>query len=606
MKLKLLALVVLAVSFARAQSGDVLGAHDLSMAGSSHIKGYMSAACLYCHVPHSGKGKMALWGQELSTQIYSTYVSTTAQNTTEQPPLGENSSLCLSCHDGTVGVGQVSPYGPYTMTGKMDSTMGSQLQGSHPFSLKLPLKDASNLVASLAASGKTADTTDSVKLIRGNVECASCHNPHIQSVDKESPNFLVLVNAKGAICLACHDPNPRTVNGRDNTLAMWSLGIHATASNAVSSSANLGGYKTVADLACQSCHVSHGAGGASGLLRSANESDCIVCHSGASTLSPPAPNVFVEFGKQGAHPFSTSTGTHDQGEPALLNQNRHATCADCHNSHSAQQVVSFPMPPNIRASQGRVDGISASDGVTVQKPAVNQYENCLRCHGTSTGKTTNPVAFGYLPVRVVTAPDPLNVIPEFSITATSSHNVFHDRSSPLPQISLRSNMMQLDGVTPGRAMGTRILCSDCHNADDNREFGGSGANGPHGSKWSHLLERRYEYNQAAVPGGTVTNLFPTPDLSVNGPYGLCAKCHDLNQVLSASSWSEHARHINDGFSCSTCHTAHGMGAVSGSISGERLVNFDGNVVGPNNTAPITYDRNNAAKSCTLMCHNHAH
>ncbi|MGZ4815042.1 MAG: cytochrome c3 family protein [Terriglobales bacterium] len=606
MKLRLLAFVVLAISLASAQSGDVLGAHDLSMSGGSHIKGSMSAACLYCHVPHSGNGKMALWGQTLSSQMYSTYVSTTAQNTTLQPPMGENSSLCLSCHDGTVGVGQVIPYGPYTMTGKMGSTMGSQLQGSHPFSLKLPLKDASNLVASLAADGTTADSTGSVKLIRGNVECTSCHNPHAQNVDKQSPNFLVLANAKGTLCLACHDPNPRTVNGRDNPIAMWTVGIHATAPNAVIGNGNLGGYKTVAELACHSCHVSHDAGEGPGLLRSANETDCITCHSGTVNISPPAPDVFAEFAKQGAHPFSTSTGTHDQGEPVLLNQNRHSTCADCHNSHSAQQVVTFPLPPAIRGSQAGVDGISASDGVSVLTPAVNQYENCLRCHGTSTGKTTNVSAYGYLPTRVVSASDPLNVIPEFSITATSSHNVFHDRKSPLPQVSLRTTMMNLDGVSPGRAMGTRILCSDCHNADDNREFGGSGPNGPHGSKWLHLLERRYEFNQAAVPGGTVTNLFPTPDLSVVGPYGLCAKCHDLTQVLTTTSWKEHARHINDGFSCSTCHTAHGMGAVSGSISGERLVNFDGNVVGPTGSSPITYDRNNAVKSCTLTCHNHAH
>ena len=69
-------------------------------------------------------------------------------------------------------------------------------------------------------------------------------------------------------------------------------------------------------------------------------------------------------------------------------------------------------------------------------PAVNQYENCLRCHGTSTGKKTS-VNLGYLPVRVVSATDRLNVIPEFDSTLRSTHPVFHDRSSMLPQPSLR-------------------------------------------------------------------------------------------------------------------------------------------------------------------------
>jgi hypothetical protein len=165
-------------------------------------------------------------------------------------------------------------------------------------------------------------------------------------------------------------------------------------------------------------------------------------------------------------------------------------------------------------------------------------------------------------------------------------------------------MVNLDGTTPGRNMGERILCTDCHNSDDNREFGGTGPNGPHGSKFMHLLERHYEFSQAAVPGSTIINLFPNPDLTVNGPYAMCGKCHDLTQILANTSFSEHARHINDGFTCSTCHTAHGMGGQSTGISGERLVNFDLNVVGPNGGDPISFNR--ATNSCSLTCHNHQH
>ena len=153
-------------------------------------------------------------------------------------------------------------------------------------------------------------------------------------------------------------------------------------------------------------------------------------------------------------------------------------------------------------------------------------------------------------------------------------------------------------------MGTQIFCTDCHNSDDNREFGGTGPNGPHGSKWTHILERQYVMSQAPAPGMPITNLFPTPDLSANGPYALCGKCHDLKQVVANTSFTEHARHINSGFSCSTCHTAHGMGAITGTISGERLVNFDLNVVAPNGTTPITYSR--ATNSCALTCHQYVH
>jgi len=149
-------------------------------------------------------------------------------------------------------------------------------------------------------------------------------------------------------------------------------------------------------------------------------------------------------------------------------------------------------------------------------------------------------------------------------------------------------------------------CLECHNSDDNREFGGAGPSGPHGSVNSHILERNYQFSQAAVPGGVVTNLFPNADLTVTGPYALCAKCHDLTQVVNnTQSFSAHALHISQyGFSCSVCHTAHGMGAASPTISGERLVNFDVHVVAQNGAVPISYQR--ASNTCTLLCHQAAH
>ncbi|HEV2730034.1 MAG TPA: hypothetical protein VGV15_08380, partial [Terriglobales bacterium] len=56
--------------------------------------------------------------------------------------------------------------------------------------------------------------------------------------------------------------------------------------------------------------------------------------------------------------------------------------------------------------------------------------------------------------------------------------------------------------------------------------------------------------------------------------------------------------------CSVCHTAHGMGAGTANVTGERLVNFDVNVVAPNGTLPVSYDR--STNTCSLTCHNHTH
>jgi predicted CXXCH cytochrome family protein len=549
-----------------------------------------------------------LWNQKLTTQTYTTYSSNTEKNITTQPALGAVSNQCLSCHDGTVAVGATVAYGQVTTRGSMLPTdvFGSNMQSSHPFSLALPLKDNIDLAASLAANGTTADPTHAVNLINGNVECTSCHNPHVQAKDPISLNFLVKDSSSGQLCLACHDPS-RTIGGQSNPMADWATSAHALSTSKISPQALLGSYPTVATNACISCHAPHNASGPTRLLRGQNEQDCISCHNGGANVSPMAPyaNVFAEYATpKVGHPFPASTNPHDATEAVFLNNNRHATCVDCHNAHGSEPVGVFPPAPLIRISQKDVAGISASDGTTVLTPAVNQYENCLRCHGTSSGKQTLPI-YGYFPLRAVSAGDPLNLIPQFAVTATSSHPVMHTRSSALAQPSLLANMLNLDGITPGRAMGTQIFCTDCHNSDDNREFGGSGANGPHGSRWTHILERQYQFSQTVTPGSAISNLYPNPDLSVNGPYALCGKCHDLtNQIMKNTSWTNHSDHINTGVSCSTCHTAHGMGAASGTISGERLVNFDGNVVAPNGALPISYNR--ATNTCTLVCHQVAH
>jgi predicted CXXCH cytochrome family protein len=613
--------VFLAVGLAVSQQppADVLGMHNLTPGGGSSI--YVptgNLGCTYCHAPHSGLGGVTpLWNQTLSKATYTPYSSTTYHQTgNTQPPLGVTSSLCLSCHDGTVAVGQSAAYGKITTVGSWTpgDTFGQNLTSSHPFSLVTPIKDSANLQASLVSQGKTADPLGKVNLIKGNVECTSCHDPHTQAIDKIAQNFLVRDGSNGQICLACHDPN-RIVQGQTNPLVGWTNSIHQSAANKVATNAHVGSYPTVAQNACASCHMEHDANGPSRLLRQASPAapgvdaatqDCMTCHNGGTYLSPAAPNVMAEISKVG-HPMPSGNNTHDAAEPAVLMNNRHATCVDCHSAHGSNQVITFGAPPALRPSQSGTVGISALDGITVLTPAVNQYETCLRCHGTGPGKQ-RLIQFGYAPSRLVAMPDSLNVIPEFSASAMSSHPVMHDRSSPLPQPSLLTNMLTLNGQNSIRTTGPRIFCSDCHNSDDNREFGApglNGASGPHGSVYSHILERNYQFSQAAVPGGLVTNTFPNPDVSVNGPYAMCAKCHNLTLVLANTSWTKHSSHVGqDGFTCSVCHTAHGMGATSPNVSGERLVNFDVNVVGANNGLPISYNRGSG--SCTLTCHQVVH
>ena len=625
---------------------SALGSHDMGPGGTSPIIGGLPP-CYFCHAPHGGMAgtQVGLWSQKLSTVgNYALYPQTQITNVVQQPVLGDQSNACLSCHDGTVAPGQTTPWGSIQMSGSMQSqdVFGPDLSSVHPFNFKLPLQmpPDQNLISTVVSSGVTGNPA--VQMPGGNVQCTSCHNPHVQSLDA-SNDFLVTDNTSSALCLACHvsspatagmvtpkhassagpsetqrrgSSQPRSPKKSYNGLIEWTSSAHAQAGQQAARAANVGPHGTVRKNACVSCHSTHKAQAGAALLSPAKQvmptvdataQNCLNCHNGGSTIAPSIADIYQEFAKKG-HPFPSGSNTHTMTESTLLNRNRHATCADCHEPHASQKTLSF-LSATIRLSQNGASGISAADGVTLVSPAVNQYEVCFRCHATSTGKQTLAM-YGYSPARLDTTGDPLNLVPRLSSNSMSSHPVTHDRQSKFPQPSLLKFMWNLDGHTQGRPMGSRILCTDCHNSDDNREFGGQGPNGPHGSQYSHILERRYEYSEvspAAGPGSAIQNLLPAVlDPAATGPYSLCAKCHDLSNILSNASFRQHSVHINAGFSCSVCHTAHGVAHASGGLSGERLVSFDLNVVARNDTgqAPISYAQSTG--TCTLKCHNYDH
>jgi len=130
-------------------SGDVLGAHNMGPGGQGPLRGGALPPCQYCHAPHSGNGRGPLWAQTYSSQTYNLYhSSTTPTQTMEQPPIGRPSSLCLSCHDGTIAPGQTVPYGKIQLQGMMSASdiLGTSLLNSHPFSFN-KLKDQADLAA---------------------------------------------------------------------------------------------------------------------------------------------------------------------------------------------------------------------------------------------------------------------------------------------------------------------------------------------------------------------------------------------------------------------------------------------------------------------------
>ncbi len=108
--LALAAVVGLAGLPLAAQSvGNVAGTvHNLSVSGPGEIRALSETEiCKFCHIPHNAVVPRPLWGHALSeVDRYQVGDIHSGSGTRLRAPQPDGSSrLCLSCHDGTVGLG---------------------------------------------------------------------------------------------------------------------------------------------------------------------------------------------------------------------------------------------------------------------------------------------------------------------------------------------------------------------------------------------------------------------------------------------------------------------------------------------------------------------
>lgn len=574
--------------------------HNLSASGTGAVKSSETQVCIFCHAPHSVQADIKpLWNHTMPTQAYNSYASSTMKATAVAP--STVSKQCLSCHDGTIALGQTIANGLITTTGSLSTAknLGTDLRDDHPISFSLVNNGelSPNLFLSPPSTNDPA-----VKLRNGSVECVTCHDPHTPNLDAIAGMFLVRSNSSGALCLACHDPSrpqPSGLNG-------WTGGAHRTASNSTPAGAPFGIYGNVASNACLNCHQSHNAptGSSPRLLRGAEEATCSPCHSGAN-LSPALVNVMGEFSKAYRHPVTTVSGLHDAAENAFpLNANRHSECPDCHNSHAAANAGGSTVAPALQSSLVGASGVDRATGATALRPATNQYEICLKCHANSTNKPQSGAGYavyGRTPVRQTFSgvADPHNARLDFN-TTLARHPVTQPRYKAAADVpSLRPAIINLDGST-GRSLGvgSYIYCTDCHSNNQARGSGSTGPNGTHGSIYPHLFERRYEVE--TPPGGSVSY-----SSGVTGTYALCDKCHDIaNSILQNRSFSRHSLH--NFASCSTCHASHGIQGGT-TTNNPSLINFDTAIVTANTTGVALLTRTGTFHgTCNLRCHGQGH
>ncbi len=564
--------------------GVVGGKHDLSTSGPGPFKSDVEAnACAFCHVPHGIRAD----GRPDESSPITPYASSTSQARTTTRPTG-SSRICLSCHDGTIALGQTrkrliqlranAPGG--RLPAGHRANLGTDLRGTHPISF----------VPSPSRTAHPPPPGDDVALDkRGELQCMACHDPHRETLPATGEgNFLVKSTQRGALCLTCHDA--ARLEAPD--------GAHVVSTAAITDPAS-GRATTLSELRCAACHVPHNGDKRGRLVRPSDQGDdamCLACHDGRVTRLDLGAAVRRPFAH--AAPISGPSG-HDLAEGPTRAQPlpetspgaaRHVTCADCHEPHQATGRKAS-VAPGIQGAMSGAWGIDRS-GARVD-PARFEYEVCFKCHADSANQPQARATVGASAPRRASLE--VNLRRTFDPAGPSAHPVLGPGRNPT-----------VPSLIPPLTGSSVIYCSDCHASNDTRASGGAGARGPHGSIYRPLLERNY-VTQDGTPEG--------PDA-----YALCYKCHQRDTLLSTrSSFPLHATHVSPGPAaklataiptpCSVCHNAHGVSSLVGSPSANaHLIDFDLNVVKPlpGEAAPRYTATGARGGSCALTCHGQAH
>jgi len=526
--------------------------HNLSVTGPGPIKSPAARSiCIFCHASHKG-ANAPLWNRFSSGVTYVPYGSTTTKATIGQPTGA--SKLCLSCHDGTVALGMVRsrrqriPFagGVDRLSTERPSVLRTDLSDDHPISFiyDKKLAEASNGEL-LSPDGLTGP----VRLDKeGRLQCTSCHNAHDSSFGK----FLVMHNRESALCMSCHDKKYWTDSVHRTSAAKW----NGTGSNPWPRTS----HANVAANGCENCHRPHSAETKQRLLSlDGEEENCYSCHKG----SVAGRNIEKAFGERSRHPVSATSGLHDPTEDIVWSK-RHVECADCHNPHAANTARA-----NAPYASGALEGVAGvgSDKAVVY-PLKHEYELCYRCHADSVGRGRAAVNRQF---------PQTNTRLEFRVSNESYHPVEGaGRNSDVPSL-----------LDPLRESSV-IYCTDCHNSNNGPRAGGKGADGPHGSAWSPILERQMVFTDYSKENSS--------------SYALCYKCHSRRSILGDESFPLHGLHVGTAeTSCTTCHDPHGVKTAP------HLLNFNVDYVKPSESGVMEFeDEGDHKGSCSLTCHEKNH
>jgi len=203
---------------ARAQQRVADTLHNLSVSGPGEVRSVSETeVCKFCHIPHDAVVPQPLWGHALSSAEYRVPDVTSPSGGKAPAPQPDGSSrLCLSCHDGTVALGDIGTGRPIAMSGPQrllpgrPGYIGTDLSGSHPISFVVPDATAASSPGKNRDMGlrplSSIQADPEVRLdARGKMQCTTCHDPHSDRFYKEGavPHFWVKPTVQ-EVCITCH------------------------------------------------------------------------------------------------------------------------------------------------------------------------------------------------------------------------------------------------------------------------------------------------------------------------------------------------------------------------------------------------------------------
>ena len=216
------AALLLAVAYpspSRSQHESVVSTvHNLSVSGPGELRAVEETeVCKFCHIPHNAEVPTPLWSRPRSRAVFATPELRSGGGGRRTAPQPDGSSrLCLSCHDGTIALGEVAgEAGPIAMAGPgriapgRPGFVGTDLTGSHPISFALSTAEveAAPGEVDMGLHPVAAIITDGEVQLdpEGKMQCTTCHDPHSDRhfVPDRVPRFWVKSSVE-EVCSTCH------------------------------------------------------------------------------------------------------------------------------------------------------------------------------------------------------------------------------------------------------------------------------------------------------------------------------------------------------------------------------------------------------------------